>query len=197
MGTIVVSREFKKRSAIGEVLSGIGALLTGLWVTINRFYVTVRYRKQKNEVLTIQYPFEKIKRSERFHGTHVLTKKADGTIRCTACMLCATACPADCIRIVASEHDDPHVEKFPTTYEIDALRCIFCGYCEEACPVDAIRLTPEYEFSNIATSNFIWDINYLMNRPSLKGGALSRVPEDKPHMRYTKGMDVVDETSQI
>jgi NADH-quinone oxidoreductase subunit I len=189
MGTIVVSRTFKKQSAITQVLEGIWALVLGLASTLRQFFITWRGRKE--DVMTVEYPFEKVKRSDRFHGTHVLTKKANGSIRCTACMLCATACPAECIRIVAAESPDPHVEKVPVVYEIDALRCVFCGYCEEACPVDAIRLTPEYEFSNVASSNFIWDINFLMDRPSLKGGVLSKVPEDKPHLRFKKGMDIL------
>ncbi len=78
-------------------------------------------------------------------GNHVLTVKKDGSLRCTACMLCATNCPAECIKINAAEHNDPSVEKFPISYEIDILRCVFCGYCEEACPVDAIRLGPEWQ----------------------------------------------------
>ncbi len=186
MGTIVVSREFKRRSGLGLILSGTWALLSGLWLTLKRMIYNLWHRKDST---TVEYPSQKVKRSSRFRGVHVLTKKADGEIRCTACMLCATACPAECIRIVASENENPDLEKSPSTYEIDSLRCVFCGFCEEACPVDAIRMTPEYETSNVSASNFIWDINFLMNRPSLKGGVTSRCPEDRPHhQRVRKGL---------
>ena len=185
MSTIVVSKKFKPQGFLGSLLGGVLALFQGLHITMFQMMTNLLNRKN---LMTVQYPFEKSARSSRFHGVHVLTKKVDGSIRCTACMLCATACPAECIRIVASEHADPHVEKYPLVYEIDALRCIFCSYCEEACPVDAIRLTPEYEFSNIASSNFIWDINYLMNRPTLKGGVLSKIPEDIPHQPKVRGI---------
>lgn len=191
MSTIVVSQKFKPCGFFGNLFGGIHALLQGLYITMIQMITNLFNRKN---LMTVEYPFEKSTRSSRFHGTHVLTKKADGSIRCTACMLCATACPAECIRIVASEHPDPHVEKYPIVYEIDALRCIFCSYCEEACPVDAIRLTPEYEFSNVASSNFIWDINYLMNRPSLKGGVLSKLPEDLPHQRKMRGIALESQT---
>jgi len=89
---------------------------------------------------SIYYPEERRDYPERYRGKHRLTLKPDGDIKCTACFLCATACPAKCIYIEPCEHDDPKVEKFPRRYEIDTLLCIYCGYCVEACPVDAIRM---------------------------------------------------------
>ena len=89
---------------------------------------------------TIQYPNERRAYPARYRGRHRLTLHADGSVKCTACFLCATACPARCIHIEAAEHEDPAIEKFPHRYEIDTLLCIYCGYCVEACPVDAIRM---------------------------------------------------------
>ena len=90
--------------------------------------------------VAIQYPNVRRNYPERYRGRHRLTLYPSGDIKCTSCFLCATACPAKCIYIEASEHDDPNVEKFPKRYEIDTLLCIYCGYCVEACPVDAIRM---------------------------------------------------------
>lgn len=89
---------------------------------------------------SIQYPNERRPYPSRFRGRHRLTLKDDGSVKCTSCFLCATACPARCIYIEASEHTDSNIEKFPHRYEIDTLLCIYCGYCVEACPVDAIRM---------------------------------------------------------
>ena len=100
----------------------------------------------KKSMQTINYPEEKYEYGPRFKGNHILTVKKDGSLRCTACMLCATNCPAECIKITASENPDPKVEKFPISYEIDILRCVFCGFCEEACPVDAIVETNIFEY---------------------------------------------------
>lgn len=151
----------------------------GLWITLKHYVLnTLRLRKK----VTIEYPEERRAYSKRFKGLHVLTKREDGTIRCTSCMLCATACPAECIRIVASEDSDPKLEKRPIVYEIDLLRCIFCGYCEEACPVDAIRMGTEYNLANVSDTNFVVGIDFLMDRPSLKHGVYSVYKDPPKHL---------------
>lgn len=135
----------------------------------------------KKKMLTLNYPEEKHEYSPRFKGNHVLTVKKDGTLRCTACMLCATNCPAECIHIIAAEHDDPTVEKYPIAYEIDILRCVFCGFCEEACPVDAIRMGPEWQSAGINGATFINGIEHLARRPALKGGVQSVLDDKQRH----------------
>ena len=96
--------------------------------------------KDKRAAVTTQYPEERKVYADGYRGAHRLTIKPDGAVRCTACFLCATACPAKCIHIEAGEHPDAQVEKFPVRYEIDTLQCIYCGMCVEACPCDAIRM---------------------------------------------------------
>lgn len=154
-------------------------ILGGLAITGKHFFRNLL--NPKKNLTTLNYPEEKHEYSPRFKGNHVLTVKKDGALRCTACMLCATNCPAECISITASEHNDPAVEKFPIKYEIDVLRCVFCGFCEEACPVDAIRMGPEWQTPGLAGDDFHYNIEKLAYRPQLKGGILSVVDDEERH----------------
>src|SRR5205807_540113 len=55
--------------------------------------------------VTVQYPEEKTPVYPRFRGRHKLHRFEDtGLERCVGCSLCAAACPADCIRVVAAEN---------------------------------------------------------------------------------------------
>lgn len=136
------------------------AIVVGLATTMKNF---VRNLFNPGGIPTIQYPEERRDYGDRFRGRHYLKKRPDGQPRCVACMMCATACPADCIYIVGGEHPDPAIEKYPVRFEIDGLRCIMCGYCVDACPEDAIAMTQEYEWASYNREDFIWDKEYLLN----------------------------------
>ncbi len=163
------------------ILVGLFLTMKALILNLIDYIPSVVGVKKRTIMPTVNYPEEKYEYSPRFKGNHVLTVKKDGSLRCTACMLCATNCPADCIKITASEHEDPTVEKFPIAYEIDVLRCVFCGFCEEACPVDAIRMGPEWQTPGVNGSEFIYDIKHLAYRPQLKGGIVSVLDEKERH----------------
>jgi NADH-quinone oxidoreductase subunit I len=112
------------------------AILKGLGVTARHFFRNVFGRK---DTVTIEYPEKKPFYPERFRGVHRLMLRDDGSVRCVACMLCPTVCPAHCITIHPGERTDSN-EKYPVIFEIDELRCVVCGLCVEACPCDAIRM---------------------------------------------------------
>ncbi len=154
------------------------AIFSGMGLTFKKM---LRNLFVGDKMQTLNYPEEKYEYGPRFKGNHVLTVKKDGSVRCTACMLCATNCPAQCIKITAAEHNDPSVEKYPISYEIDILRCVFCGFCEEACPVDAIRMGPEWQSPALNGGTFNYDIQHLAYRGNLKGGIQSRVDDQERH----------------
>ncbi len=116
--------------------SYIPAVTVGLGHTLGHML-----RKRYN---TMQYPEEKREPWPGYRGEHRLKRDAEGRENCTACMLCATACPAHCIEIVAEPAPWDDREKHPRIFNIDLMRCIYCGLCEWACPCDAIELTPVF-----------------------------------------------------
>ncbi len=138
-------------------------ILRGLSITMRHMVKNLTHRQQ---MPTIEYPDERRQYSPRFRGRHRLKKREDGSVKCVACMLCATVCPAQCITVVAAEHPDPAIEKMPERYEIDILRCIFCGFCVEACPVDALEMTGEYELADFSRESLVYDKAYLLDPPA-------------------------------
>jgi len=127
----------KKMSFLERIY--LPAVLRGMWITLSHLF-----RKKT----TVRYPEVKREFSDIYRGKHVLKRDDKGRERCTACGLCAVACPAEAITMVAAERQpgEEHLyreEKYASVYEINMLRCIFCGMCEEACPKEAIFLTKE------------------------------------------------------
>jgi NADH-quinone oxidoreductase subunit I len=117
------------------------------------------------KAITMEYPEEQHVPSPNYRGVHRLNKDEHGRVKCVACMLCATACPAHCIDIVGATAPPswPDREKYPENFVIDELRCIFCGMCEEACPVEAIELTGLYDLTGLAREEMIFDKTKLLS----------------------------------
>jgi len=133
-------------------------ILKGMGITLKHFF------RPKN---TIQYPEEKREFSPVFRGRHILMRDENGAERCTACGLCAVACPAEAITMVAAERMKGEEklyreEKYAATYEINMLRCIFCGLCEEACPKEAIFLTENMVAADYQREGFIFGKDKLV-----------------------------------
>jgi len=130
----------------------IFALIKGLSITLREFFGSFGGRNTK----TIQYPKQKRQPAERFRGLHRLERYEEGPYkgleRCVGCALCAAACPAEVITVVAGENTDERRfspgERYAMIYDMDMLRCIFCGMCTEACPTGAIVMKHDYELAN-------------------------------------------------
>ncbi len=128
------------------------------------------FKRMLEKPQTIQYPEEKVPVYPRFRGRHKLHRFEDtGLEKCVGCSLCAAACPADCIRVVAAENtEETRIsagERYAAVYEINLSRCIFCGYCEIACPFDAITMGHDYELSDYDRSDLIFTKEMLLAEP--------------------------------
>jgi NADH-quinone oxidoreductase subunit I len=136
----------------------IPAIIKGMSITIKHFF---------GKKATISYPEQKRPFSEVYRGQHVLKRDDQGRERCTACGLCAVACPAEAITMIAAERKpgEEHLyreEKYASVYEINMLRCIFCGDCEEACPKEAIFLTDRIVASDFQRKPFVYGKDILV-----------------------------------
>ena len=109
--------------------------------------------------ITQEFPEVRPKLPANYRGVHRLNRDEQGRVKCVACYMCSTACPAHCIDIVAAPAPPAWTdrEKYPETFVLDELRCIYCGMCEEACPVDAIELTHEYDIVGLTRQEMIFD----------------------------------------
>lgn len=117
--------------------------------------------------VTVRYPDEQREFAPVYRGMHVLKRDEQGRENCTACGLCAVACPAEAITMTAAERKkgEEHLyreEKYASSYEINMLRCIFCGLCEEACPKEAVFLTDRIVPTNFERDTFVYGKDKLV-----------------------------------
>ena len=142
-------------------------VLIGLGTTMKHMFNVVALGKDR----VIEYPEERREDMpveeggmlrQSYRGVHRLNKDEEGRVKCVACFMCSTACPARCIHIEADESPWADREKYPAKFDIDELRCIYCGMCEEACPVDAIELTHIYDVVGLTRQEMIFDKSKLL-----------------------------------
>ncbi len=143
----------------------------------------VTFRQLFNKPITQQYPEYKRPVYPRFRGRHRLHLHENGLEKCVGCSLCAAACPADCIRVVAGREHAPSTASPPASAtrastRSTSSRCIFCGYCELACPFDAITLGNEFEISEYSRDDLIYTKDMLLAEP------IKQMPVAEPAAQY-------------
>jgi len=145
-----------------EVVKGLGTTLRHFVTSFGQGKTsrTLQYPEQRREQMPVEAGGLEV---SNFRGVHRLNRDEQGRVKCVACMMCPTICPANCIHIDAEESPWDDREKYPAKFEIDELRCIFCGMCEEACPVDAIELTHEYDITGLTRQELIFDKEKLLS----------------------------------
>ena len=83
----------------------------------------VTFKQIFKKPITQQYPEYKRPVYPRFRGRHRLHRHENGLEKCVGCSLCAAACPADCIRVVAAENTPENRvsagERYARIYEIN------------------------------------------------------------------------------
>lgn len=104
---------------------------------------------------TVQYPERRLALPENARTVPFLVYDHDMSgLRCTACTICETECPASCITIVKDTVKKPDYlgkpQFQPKVFDIDISVCMGCGICAEVCPFDSIKMDQVFE---LATRN--------------------------------------------
>lgn len=136
------------------------AVIKGMLITLSHVF---------RRKATLKYPEVEKEFAPVYRGHHVLKRDEEGRENCTACGLCAVACPAEAITMTAAERKKGEEklyreEKYAKVYEINMLRCIFCGLCEEACPKEAIFLTDEIVKADYNRKGFVYGKDKLVEK---------------------------------
>ena len=126
-------------------------VLKGMAVTARNFLGSYF---EKDRLITVQYPEERIPLAENYRNFPFLiydTDDAEAGLRCVACKICEKECPPQCIYIVKSEDKKPDYmgkpQFYPAVFDIDISVCMSCQICVEVCPFEAIKMDKEFELS--------------------------------------------------
>jgi NADH-quinone oxidoreductase subunit I len=144
---------------VPQVLAGLGTTMKHMFAVLGGKDRVIQYPEERREDLPVDQGGIL---QQTYRGVHRLNKDEDGRVKCVACFMCSTACPAHCIHIEADIAPWDDREKYPAKFDIDELRCIYCGMCEEACPVDAIELTSLYDIVGLTRQEMIFDKEKLL-----------------------------------
>jgi NADH-quinone oxidoreductase chain I len=126
-------------------------LVRDIWKTMSSVFkgmgITVKHLGKKP--VTQQFPGERWALPDRFRGfVH------NDIPRCTACLLCAKACPVDCIYI---ELEGKGKERKMSRYAIDYNKCIWCSLCTEPCPTNSITMSHDYDHSVFLRERLVYE----------------------------------------
>jgi NADH-quinone oxidoreductase subunit I len=132
------------RQYFGHIYEALSTVVIGLRITGWTFLqkpVTVQYPDvdmlapwDENDPNPLSHQV-----SERYRG--FLHNDIDA---CTACGVCATACPVGAIKFQGKKYPDVKGMVLET-YEIDYALCIYCGLCVEACPTESLKFQRKFE----------------------------------------------------
>lgn len=136
-----------------ELWAAVKSILAGHGVT---------FRQMLRKPITVRYPKEKPDYPKGIRGIPALKVNPEtGDLNCTACGLCARACPVGVITVEAMMGPDGKRKQYPARYELDYTRCLVCNLCVEACPFDALEMSDYTELGQFNKEDLIFNRDKL------------------------------------
>ena len=115
--------------------------------------------------ITVQYPYARGAKDTPVGGPETLPDRYRGFLEvdidiCTGCLVCARACPIDCINIEMEKiksQDDPDAKpvRMIRRFDIDVGKCMYCGLCQEPCPTNALRHSKHFEATTVHLEHLV------------------------------------------
>src|SRR5438477_9762298 len=144
-------------------------ILKGMAVTARNF---VGSYFEKERLITVQYPEERIPLPENYRNFPILIYDNDpeAGLRCVACKICEKECPPQCIYITKSDDKKPDYmgkpQFYPKVFDIDISVCMSCQICVEVCPFEAIKMDKEFELSKRERFNHLLQRKEELSKPN-------------------------------
>jgi len=118
--------------------------------------------------VTAEYPSVAPTLAPRFMAYPVLTWDKDvPEPYCTGCLVCMRICPTDCIDVAMMDNPkhaegDSSRRKIVEYFDLNVADCIMCGLCVEYCNFDAIIMSDNFDASQYARPNLVFDLEQLL-----------------------------------
>jgi NADH-quinone oxidoreductase subunit I len=132
------------RLYFGHIYEALSTVVIGLRITGRTFF---------QKPVTVQYPDVDMlapwDENDPAALSHQVSERYRGFLHndietCTACGVCATACPVGAIKFRGKKY--PEVKgMILETYDIDYALCIYCGLCVEVCPTESLKFQRKFE----------------------------------------------------
>ena len=141
------------RRPIRSIVHALNTIRIGMQITLRYCFA---------RTVTLQYPDMPPALQPRFRGFHWYEIE-----KCSACGMCARACPVDCIYI---ESAGPRkIDRAAgisrggamVRYAIDYSKCMFCGLCTEPCPTQCLHMGNTHDLSGFSRKGAIVEFTEL------------------------------------
>ena len=106
--------------------------------------ITLKHALAGSKGKVYSYPEVEKPRAKVWRGLHVLKRDEEGRERCTACGLCAVACPAEAITMTAAERTETKKTCTAKKNTQQYTKLICCDVFSVAC---AKKLAPNLRFT--------------------------------------------------